>query len=347
MTEKPVSVEALHQPAHLRFLKWCFRFSTLFLLFVFGYVFFVYFGNLFVLSIHYGNFAIGAQTFRLYLGAIVIIIGLILSIYVWRRQASISWQSKLPGHILIAVPYISFGLALISPVFRWLAAIGLLSGILYPIVDFIVVTASHPPYYRAINNHLKAGNYNRALEFVEKSLQQKPNDWKTYHARAAIYCSIGVWDKAENDARHVIQLRPQEQTAYEFLGCALISRGDYKEAASVLQKAIEISSKSDSLTMLGKAHYRLGEYAAAAKDFELALQKRLEPKSRYLAAAYYLASSLEKIGETSRAQAAYQKLAQYKQTLPEFKGLWADKTHVEAKLMQADIADIERRIASL
>lgn len=287
------------------------------------------------------------QSSRAYVGVAIILIGVAFSVFIWQRQKNTSWLSKLPAHALMLILFISIGLAITSPLFGWLVPITTCGGGVVSIVALLSRTSSYPPYYSAILHHLYAKNYDRALEFVEKSLQQKPNNWKTYQARAAIYCSMGEWEKAENDARQVFQLRPQEKSTYEFLGCALINRGDYAEAVSTLRKAVEISSRGDFLAMLAKANYRLGDYAAAAQNFERALQKQLNPKSRYLTATYYLASSLEKIGEVQRAQAAYQQMARYKQTLPELKALWADKTHLEANLMNADIAEIERRIASL
>jgi Flp pilus assembly protein TadD len=282
---------------------------------------------------------------RPYIGTGVILLSIAYFVFSWRRKKHISWLGRAittgPATLIIA----SFGLAVISSGFGGLYCLTLSIALVAIVIAGIADQRTNPPYYGAIVRYLQADRYEEALTFANRSVESNPNHWKSRQARAAIYCSLREWARAEQDAQLALTLKPTVAEVSETLGCSLIQQGNYERAVTILESAIKLFPKNGFMAaMLGKAQYRLGDYSGAAKTFELALKRNLEPKFRKLTANYYRASALEKLGQTEAAESAYRAMLQYKQYINELDKTLQHPSGIEDELMANDVAEIKRRL---
>jgi hypothetical protein len=201
-----------------------------------------------------------------------------------------------------------------------------------------------PPHFSAIAGLIKNQKYAEALPLLNESIQRQPHRWETHYLRAGVYNALIDWAAAEQDARTGITLWPDKSEFYEILASLLIQQSRYTEAISQLEPLINKWPYNGNLpAFIGKAYYRLGNYADSAKWSDLAQQKALQPRVRNLTANYYLASSLEKLGQLDPAHQVYQRMAAYKQIAPELE-IYSNSSTTEGNLMATDIAEIKRRL---
>lgn len=131
------------------------------------------------------------------------------------------------------------------------------------------------------------GDFAAASTSLRLALQVTPNDY-TAHARLAlIYLQQNDMGKARGEVNTALDLNPREIEAIRVL--MIMAYGD-EDWAEVIQRADQIIAiyelSYEALGYRGTAHSRLGEFAAAEADLNLAISMEPTYVSAYLELAY-------------------------------------------------------------
>lgn len=118
------------------------------------------------------------------------------------------------------------------------------------------------------------GEYDMAVELYKRSLKLHPTA-EAYTFLGWTYHFQGKLDEAIEECKKAIQLDPEFGNPYNDIGAYLIERGQYDEALSWLEQALQ-SRRYESYHYphynLGRAYMAKGLYAKARHHFEAALQ---------------------------------------------------------------------------
>jgi|GEM_PF-1230544 len=127
---------------------------------------------------------------------------------------------------------------------------------------------AEPEYYRLESRILAEMDQLRAAEQVaSQGLRRAPGNVELLYARAIVRDQRGDYAGMEADIRRVMEQRPQEARAYNFLGYSLADRGvRLDEALRLIRKAAELEPDAGYIIdSLGWVHYRMGKLAEAER----------------------------------------------------------------------------------
>lgn len=205
-----------------------------------------------------------------------------------------------------------------------------------------------PPYYWSAFNQFRLRNLDRALHLLEKSIQARPKSHQAYQLRSMVHYIGMQMAEAEQDARASLQLNPKSFSAHNMLGSALLMQGRYLEAKQAFTEALRLAPNyAINHCNLGQVCYRLGEYAEAEKALTIAARAGMPNAQTNLRAHYLLGRALEALGDLSRAEEVYQKMARFRRGLGKLTEWLHDAPdHPEVLQLRAEQADIERRLSS-
>ncbi|MGE0045592.1 MAG: tetratricopeptide repeat protein [Hyphomonadaceae bacterium] len=102
-------------------------------------------------------------------------------------------------------------------------------------------------------------------------------DWTLFFARGAARERLDRWPEAEADFRRALELAPDQPETLNYLGYAMVDRGqNLEEGLALVQRAASLRPNSGHIIdSLGWAYYRLGDYERAVELLERAVE--LEP----------------------------------------------------------------------
>ena len=141
---------------------------------------------------------------------------------------------------------------------------------------------------------------------------------------------------AEAAARYeaILKIAPKLAAAYNNLGSIYLQQREFRKAAQVLQRGLEINRDMPSASaLLGIALYEMGEYAGARPRLEVAL--RANPNDGN--AEMYLANDLIHLGEYEKAAEHLRELAKRE---PKNQEAWYLLGKVYLQLSQASLAKL-------
>jgi tetratricopeptide (TPR) repeat protein len=100
-----------------------------------------------------------------------------------------------------------------------------------------------------------------------------PDLWTLYFQRGAAYERAGDWTRAEADLRQALKLAPKEPAVLNYLGYALLDRGErLPEAQQLIEAAVEQRPDDGHIVdSLGWAHFVAGRYDKAVELLERAV----------------------------------------------------------------------------
>jgi Flp pilus assembly protein TadD/serine/threonine protein kinase len=191
-------------------------------------------------------------------------------------------------------------------------------------------------------------NYPQAIESAKRAVQLAPHEWNYWNTLGVAYLNGGQLDAAENSLREAIRLKPDWPPAHHNLRLILQAKGrlheaiaefnkeieldpknagnhnelawllatwpdpkvrDPQRAVALAKKAIKLSPSSRNYwNTLGAAHYRGGDWKAAA----LALKKSMELRNGGNSEDwFFLAMAHWKLGEKDLARQWYDKAVQW------------------------------------
>lgn len=115
--------------------------------------------------------------------------------------------------------------------------------------------------------------YDKIIAFVG---EPKPSHWTYWYSRGTSYERIKDWPSAERDLLRANALSPDQPLVLNYLGYSWVDRKiKLKRGLEFIEKAVKLKPEDGYIVdSLGWAHFRLGNYAEAAKQLERAVELR-------------------------------------------------------------------------
>jgi tetratricopeptide (TPR) repeat protein len=154
------------------------------------------------------------------------------------------------------------------------------------------------------------------------------------YAEAKSAQASGDLSEAAHRYEAIIRIAPRLGAAYNNLGSIYLQQREFRKAAQVLQKGLEINRDMPSASaLLGIALYEMGEYSAAKPRLEVALRANANDNN----AEMYLANDLIHLGQFEKAAEHLQSLARRD---PKNQEVWYLLGKVYMQLSQVSLAKL-------
>lgn len=127
--------------------------------------------------------------------------------------------------------------------------------------------------------YMQQGRYDVALQKLQKSKQQDPDNLSVYHYLATLYQRLDEEDKADEYFRLAMELDPENSAVQNNYGVFLCDRGHYKQAQRHFAKALSdpvYTAKDQTHENLGLCAQLSGDLRTAEKHLRTAL--KLNPR---------------------------------------------------------------------
>jgi tetratricopeptide (TPR) repeat protein len=101
-----------------------------------------------------------------------------------------------------------------------------------------------------------------------------PERWSLFYDRGVALERSGEWQRAEQDLKHALELKPEQPLVLNYLGYSWVDRGEnLDQGVKMIEKAVELRPEDGYIVdSLGWAHYRMGDYAGAVEYLEKAIE---------------------------------------------------------------------------
>jgi tetratricopeptide (TPR) repeat protein len=101
-----------------------------------------------------------------------------------------------------------------------------------------------------------------------------PERWSLFYDRGVALERSGQWERAEQDLKHALELKPEQPLVLNYLGYSWVDRGEnLDQGVKMIEKAVELRPEDGYIVdSLGWAHYRMGDYAGAVEYLEKAIE---------------------------------------------------------------------------
>ncbi|GMR23741.1 MAG: serine/threonine-protein kinase [Acidobacteriota bacterium] len=170
----------------------------------------------------------------------------------------------------------------------------------------LALQPNHDEAYRLLGEIFAVrGDIEAAAREIKRAIAIRPNFWGHYRALGLAYFRAGRFAEATEMFRRVTELQPDLAIGFQSLGTTYHVMGDLDNAIRNYEISIELKPNAPSLNNLGTVYYRKQQFADAARSYERALE--IQPNRavthRNLGDAY------RRLGETEKAEAAYQRSA--------------------------------------
>jgi tetratricopeptide (TPR) repeat protein len=103
---------------------------------------------------------------------------------------------------------------------------------------------SDSPYRKGMLALLR-GNWEEAIAFYDKAIENKPDKHGAWHGRGFALIELGRYEEAIKSYDKVMEIKPDKHGAWHGRGCALEKLGRYEEAIASYDKAIRTKSGGD------------------------------------------------------------------------------------------------------
>jgi tetratricopeptide (TPR) repeat protein len=157
-------------------------------------------------------------------------------------------------------------------------------------------------YMRLARIYLDRKDLNKALEFIDKELEWRPESDLAYLYKAEYFAQNN--NKAETDyyLEKALELTKENMEVYDRSANFLFNMGEYEKAVPILKKAVELMPDSKrNRKNLAVSYYNIGEFKNAAKAFESYLESHFDD----FEAVNDLANCYFKLGEFGNAEKYY------------------------------------------
>jgi len=157
---------------------------------------------------------------------------------------------------------------------------------------------------------LRAGDSSMAMELLLKAEKQDPENPHVRYNLGIAYLGKDLVDKAEQQFKEAIRLKPDYSEAYNYLGRIYLYRGQTDAAIQCFQKALNnvlYNNPEKAYYNLGEAYMIRKEYAKAAEQLERAV--KLVPD--YAPAYALLGKAYEGLRKDADAKRSYRSALQY------------------------------------
>jgi protein O-GlcNAc transferase len=120
-------------------------------------------------------------------------------------------------------------------------------------------------------SYLAANDPARAITDLEKVIGKAPKSAEAWWVMAKAHNALGEYAQAEQCFRKAAMLMPKSYDIWFGLGLLLATQERYEEAATVYERALDVSGKleTNAIHNLGSCYLKLGRYEEAAKIFKV------------------------------------------------------------------------------
>jgi serine/threonine-protein kinase len=168
----------------------------------------------------------------------------------------------------------------------------------------LAVEPNHDEARRYLGRSLAAlGRVDEAVAEWRKALALRPNNWQVLSDMGLALYQAARYDDAEAAYQQLIELRPDNVIGYQMLGTVNQVRGRNDEALAFYEKAIAISPVPQALSNMGALYHRRGDYGRAVDAYRRALEQRPNAAATHR----NLGDSLQRLGRSAEARAAYRR----------------------------------------
>ena len=120
--------------------------------------------------------------------------------------------------------------------------------------------------------HRIAGRTGQALSAYDRVIQLNPDNVTAYSNRGTVKSDLGQYEAAIADLNRALLIQPNDAKAYNNRGTTKLALGQYKAAITDFDEAIRINPDyTDAYNNRGTAKLALGQYEAAIADLNRAL----------------------------------------------------------------------------
>lgn len=232
-------------------------------------------------------------------GSFVAVLGVALSGRVSGQARQRLWIALGPGLALLALGVVFPPLAL----FFGGAGLG------WMIMGQFVLRGRVRMEYQSAVKHMRAGDYNAAIDVMSDLVRAEPNAAEHYRFRAELFRLANKPRQAARDYRRVIELEPDAITGYTGLAEIAAQQGDYEQAHDY---ALQATRRDPYGWMpvynLGMIADRRVDPEAAVEYLERALTRRIEHSRYRLMARVWLARNYYRMGRNVEATRAVEQM---------------------------------------
>jgi len=187
----------------------------------------------------------------------------------------------------------------------------------------------HPQLYHIqAQLYIREGQFKKAEQSLKTLMQLEPDESGPVLMSSQLALRLKKPVKAENLLRHHLLKHPEALGVSNALGRLLVEQKRSKEAIAIYEDiAKHTGGNADVLIALGLLHFQNQNFEQAAVAFRKALKQRKDSR-----AGFYLAASLESLGQQDKARELYQQIQK------------DDENFAEAQLRMAAMDLREERI---
>jgi serine/threonine protein kinase/Flp pilus assembly protein TadD len=150
------------------------------------------------------------------------------------------------------------------------------------------------------------GKMLEAERLIKDTIRRNPASWVSYNLLGYFYFNHAQYDQAEPLFRTATELAPDYHPALSNLGGVYVAEGKYKEAETILTRAVALKPSVYAYSNQGTAYFHLAKFSEAAAAYLQAT--KLNPGNYLLWSN--LASAYSGAGDSSKAARAYERAIQ-------------------------------------
>jgi tetratricopeptide (TPR) repeat protein len=122
--------------------------------------------------------------------------------------------------------------------------------------------------------HAELGDYNKALELVNKAITIKPKDAYFVNNRGFIYLMLNKLPEALDDINRSIGMDPYNGWSYRNKGIYYLKVDKYRDALAMLTQAEKMDSFIEKVNFyLAEAYYKSGDPVKACLRYKKSLER--------------------------------------------------------------------------
>ena len=156
-------------------------------------------------------------------------------------------------------------------------------------------------YIRLGHAYLKAGQSDAALKALRRAVELNPYYWNNHMQLGVAYFQMGRNDDALREFKRVTELDPSAAAAYNNIGAVYHRQSKWDDSLPAFRKALELKPSSDAYSNVGTTLFFLGRYREAITMLEKAVQMNPNQES----AVGNLADAYRQNQQWEKAQATY------------------------------------------
>jgi tetratricopeptide (TPR) repeat protein len=154
---------------------------------------------------------------------------------------------------------------------RWAIAIGVVTAILV-CVSVVAGAQDAEELFVKGDEYYSAGEYEKAIEYFTKAIEQDPECALCYRKRGNIHYALRHYDEAIADFSDAIEIDPEDVSTYEIRGLTYHVTGRYSDAVHDFTMIIELHPDNEAYYyyLRGSIYHDMGEVEHAISDLETA-----------------------------------------------------------------------------